>query len=280
MIQRSHLGPRDLAAWNEGLARLAAAVGEAAISGALTAALKVIVDFDAIFLATLHRDAPPTVHCHTGTREPGPRYSEGPYLLDPFYIHFRNRGGDGCYPLSALAPQGFRRSEYFSIYYRHLEIDDELGLLVTIGLHSCAHVSIIRKPGSPRFSRRDCDWLKATGPLTSEAIRRINATLAPPAEDASAVHASLHRAYHSFGASVLTEREREVTHLLLQGNSAKSIARLADIAPDTARNHLKHIYSKLGVASQTQLFALFFRVLEHVEPSFDGDPLTRLESFD
>ena len=280
MIQRSHLGPCDLAAWNEGAARLAVAVGEAAICSALTAALKVIVDFDAIFLATLHRDAPPTVHYHTGIREPGARYHEGPYLLDPFYIHFLNRGAYGCYPLTDLAPQGFRRSEYFSTYYRHLDIDDELGLLVAIGLQSCAHVSIIRRPGATRFTRRDCDWLNATGPLASEAIRRINATLAPPAEDASAVHDSLHRAYHSFGASVLTEREREVTHLLLQGNSAKSIARLLDIAADTARNHLKHIYSKLGVASQTQLFALFFRVLEHVEPGFDGDPLTRLGSFD
>jgi DNA-binding CsgD family transcriptional regulator len=70
---------------------------------------------------------------------------------------------------------------------------------------------------------------------------------------------------------VLTDREREVTQLLLQGNSAKSIARLLDIAADTARNHLKHIYSKLGVASQTQLFALFIRVLERVEPGGSSD---------
>jgi DNA-binding CsgD family transcriptional regulator len=278
MFQRSHIDPRAFATWNEKARRLALAFGEAAISGALAAALKVVVDFHAIFLATFRRDAPPTVHYHTEAREPGARYNEGPYLLDPFYIHFLNGGAEGCYRLGDLAPQGFRRSEYFSTYYRHLEIDDELGLLVGIGSQSWAHVSVIRRPGATRFTRRDCEWLNATGAIVCEAIRRINVTLAPPAEEASAVHDSLRRAFHSFGASVLTEREREVTQLLLQGNSAKSIARLLNIAADTARNHLKHIYSKLGVASQTQLFALFFRVLEHVEPGFDGDPLTRLES--
>jgi DNA-binding CsgD family transcriptional regulator len=271
LSQRVSLRPRDLAAWNEEAQRIALAIGEATISSAITTALKVIVEFDAIFLATLHRHTPPTVHYHAA-REPGARYSEGPYLLDPFYIHFLNGGGDGCYRLSDLAPQGFRRSDYFSTYYRHLEIDDELGLLVSIGPESCAHVSIIRRTGAARFTRRDCDWVHATAPLVSEAIRRINATLAPPAADASATHDSLRRTFHDFGASVLTEREREVTRLLLQGNSAKSIARLLDIAADTARNHLKHIYSKLGVASQTQLFALFIGVLERADPGFAGDP--------
>ena len=46
--------------------------------------------------------------------------------------------------------------------------------------------------------------------------------------------------------------------------------------PETARNHLKRIYPKLGVASQAELFALFFKALERVEPGLAGDPLTRL----
>jgi DNA-binding CsgD family transcriptional regulator len=153
-----------------------------------------------------------------------------------------------------------------------------LGLLAPIDSQSCAHVSIIRRPGAARFTGRDRDWLSAAKLLASEAIKRANLTHAPPAADASAVHESLRRAYHNFGASILTEREREVTQLLLRGNSAKAIARSLYIAADTARNHLKHIYSKLGVASQTELFALFFRVLERVESDYDGDPLLRLKT--
>jgi len=276
MIQRSNLDPKTLTVWNDGTAHLAVAVGTEEIGSALSALLKIIVDFDAIFLATFRRDAPPTVAYLVGTREPGAHYQDGPYLLDPFYAHFLNGGADGCYRLSDLAPDGFRRSEYFSTYYGGLNIGDELGLLVAMDPQSCAHVSIVRRPGGARFTRRDCNWLNSGGPLIPEAMRRINATLAPPTRHQSVVHDSLQLAYQNFGTSVLTEREHEVTQLLLRGNSAKAIARSLLIATETARNHLKRIYSKLGVASQAELFALFFRALDQVDPGFSGDPLSRL----
>jgi DNA-binding CsgD family transcriptional regulator len=277
MIQRSHLDSKSLTAWNEGSVHLAVAVGAEEIGSALSALLKIIVEFDAIFLATFRRDAPPAVAYLVGTREPGAHYQDGPYLLDPFYAHFLNRGSDGCYRLSDLAPDGFRRSEYFLTYYGGLNIGDELGLLVAVDPQSCAHVSIVRRPGVTRFTRRDCQWLSAGGPLAREAVRRINATLAPPTRHQSVLHDSLQFAYQNFGTSVLTEREHEVTQLLLRGNSAKSIARSLLIATETARNHLKSIYSKLGVASQAELFALFFRALDQVDPGSSGDPLARLK---
>src|ERR1700692_859825 len=264
MIQRSYLDPKRLTAWNGRSAHLAVSVGTEEIGSALSALLKIIVEFDAIFLATFRRDSPPTVAYFVGTREPGAHYQDGPYLLDPFYAHFLNRGSDGCFRLSDLAPDGFRRSQYFSTYFGGLNIGDELGLLVAMDPQSSAHVSIVRRPGGARFTKRDCKWLHAGGPL------------APPARHQSVVHDSLQHAYQNFGTSVLTEREHEVTQLLLRGNSAKSIARSLLIATETARNHLKRIYPKLGVTSQAELFALFFRALEQVEPGFAGDPLTRL----
>jgi DNA-binding CsgD family transcriptional regulator len=106
----------------------------------------------------------------------------------------------------------------------------------------------------------------------------MNATQRPAGSDRSALHDSLRQAHRHFGSSLLTEREREVVDLLLRGNSAKAIARGLGISPETARNHLKRIYPKLGVASQAELFALFFRALEQAEPGFEGDPLTRLRA--
>jgi len=205
-----------------------------------------------------------------------PAYHDGPYLLDPFYNHFLAGTNEGCFRLHDLAPDGFLRSEYFSSYYRHLDVGDELGLLTALGPDSAAHVSITRRRGRPRFMRRDHDWLAAAAPLAREAVRRMNAAQSPVSHDRSALHDSLRQAYRHFGASVLTEREREVVHLLLRGNSAKAIARVLGISPETARNHLKRVYPKLGVASQAELFALFFKALERVEPGFEGDPLTRL----
>jgi DNA-binding CsgD family transcriptional regulator len=277
MPQRAALAASDLTAWNQAAVTALGAAAPEAIGDAVTAALKLVVEFDMIFLAALRRDAPPNVPYYSGVKEPEVAYHQGPYLLDPFYNHFLAGAAEGCFRLSELAPEGFLRSEYFSSYYRHLEIGDELGLLTALDRGSAAHVSLTRRRGQPRFTRRDGEWLAAAAPLAREAIRRMNAIARPTRADPAAFHEGLRRAYDAFGTSVLTGRERDVVHLLLQGNSAKAIARSLGISPDTARNHLKRIYPKLDVSSQAELFALFFRALEQVEPGFEGDPLTRLK---
>ncbi len=280
MSQRTAMGAAELAAWNEAIMRLAGATDGAVMAEALAAALRVLVEFDMALLAIFRRDAPPLVPHYVATYEPSPAYHEGPYLLDPFYNHFLAGGREGCFRLGDLAPEGFLRSEYFSSYYRHLEIGDELGLLAAIDADSSAHVSLTRRRGRKHFTRRDAEWLTAAAPVARTALTRMAAEAtprnAPAARAANALHDSLRAAYRDFGASLLTEREREVVHLLLRGNSAKAIARALGISPDTARNHLKRIYPKLDVSSQAELFALFFRALEQVEPGFAGDPLTRL----
>ena len=278
MAQRSQLAAPEFAAWNKAALQVADAVGAPAIGDALTAALKIVLDFDGIFVAALHRAAPPSVPYYNDPREPELKYHDGPYLLDPFYNHFLAGGGDGCYRLAELAPDGFLRSEYFASYYHLLDFSDELGLLANIDADACAHISITRRRGRPRFNARDHGWLAAAAPLAREAVKRMKAAHSAASNDRSALHDSLRLAHRHFGSSILTEREREVVHLLLRGNSAKAIARGLGISPETARNHLKRIYPKLGVASQAELFALFFRALEQVEPGFEGDPLTRLSA--
>jgi DNA-binding CsgD family transcriptional regulator len=276
MGQRSQLAAPEFAAWNKAALQVAEASDAAAIGDALTEALKIVLDFDGIFVCALHRDAPPSEPYYNDPREPDLKYHDGPYLLDPFYNHFLAGGADGCYRLAELAPEGFLHSEYFASYYHLLDFSDELGLLAKLDSDACAHISITRRHGRPRFNRRDHDWLAGVAPLARDAVRRMNAGHGPAAGDRSALHDSLRHAHRYFGSSLLTERERDVVHLLLRGNSAKAIARGLGISPETARNHLKRIYPKLGVASQAELFALFFRALEQVEPGFEGDPLTRL----
>ena len=276
MPHKAGLAAGDFAAWNKAATEALTATAPLAIAAALEAALRQVLEFDVVLVAALHRAAPPSVPYYGGAAEPSPAYHDGPYLLDPFYNRFLAGTMEGCFRLSELAPEGFLRSEYFSSYYRHLEIGDELGLLTALGAGSVAHVSVTRQRGRARFTSRDAEWLAALAPLAREAIRRMNEGAAPTRSDPAAFHEGLRRAYERYGTSILTEREREVVHLLLQGNSAKAIARALAISPDTARNHLKRIYPKLAVSSQAELFALFFRALGQVEPGFDGDPLTRL----
>ncbi|MEQ9101865.1 MAG: response regulator transcription factor, partial [Imperialibacter sp.] len=50
----------------------------------------------------------------------------------------------------------------------------------------------------------------------------------------------------------LTSREKEILTSLSQGNSYKMIAAEFDISLDTVRTHIKKIYEKLQVHSQTE----------------------------
>jgi len=52
---------------------------------------------------------------------------------------------------------------------------------------------------------------------------------------------------------LLSAREIEVVERMVEGNSPKEIASALFISPHTVRNHLRSIYSKLGVHTQVEL---------------------------
>ncbi len=56
-------------------------------------------------------------------------------------------------------------------------------------------------------------------------------------------------------AYCLTPREDSVVHLLLQGYSNKEIAERCLISEQTVKDHLKHIYQKVGAHQRTALVA-------------------------
>jgi DNA-binding CsgD family transcriptional regulator len=57
----------------------------------------------------------------------------------------------------------------------------------------------------------------------------------------------------------LTARELDVGRLMLSGCSSKEIARKLAISAETVKVHKKHIYSKLGIKSQSELFSIFLQ---------------------
>ena len=193
-------------------------------------------------------------------------YMKGAYLLDPFYVASQDIVSDCVLRLRDVQTDNFRQSEYFRSYYVGTGLIDELSFYATKENRSFLAVSVGRYGGSPTFSLRDhkracfllpviaalvrCQWL---GEVVSEPEGEGGTVVG----DARALSQVL--AQPPFAA--LTARERDIVALLLRGHSSKSMAAAVAISVGTVKNHRKNIYRKLGVHSQSELFARFLGVI-------------------
>lgn len=66
--------------------------------------------------------------------------------------------------------------------------------------------------------------------------------------------------------TVLTERERQIMHLVSEGLSNKEVGRQLKISDGTIKVHLHHIYRKLAISNRTALAALAFSHQDGVSP--------------
>jgi non-specific serine/threonine protein kinase len=58
---------------------------------------------------------------------------------------------------------------------------------------------------------------------------------------------------NSAGKNLLTEREQQISDLVSEGLSNDEIGQRLVMSPHTVRNHVFHLFSKVGVFSRTEL---------------------------
>ena len=84
----------------------------------------------------------------------------------------------------------------------------------------------------------------------------------------------INTAFRTFGASLLSPREKDVLELMLRGYGTDISAERLNIAVETIRRHRKSIYRKLDVSSQTDLFSLFLNSMSCIGEAAGEDPLS------
>ena len=204
-------------------------------------------------------------------------YLDSAYLLDPFYrLANDNPATEGVYPLSKIAPAGFKQSEFYRAYYQLVDFGDEICLIVPTEDQASIHISISRQNNKPRFTSSQLALIQRLF-STMRAILLQWWTASNADKQAStaisALGACLDDALTSFGTSVLTQRETQVLHMILRGYAVKHIAQKLSISPETIKHHRKNIYAKLDINSQAEMFHLFIDSLRMMTPGTTGDPL-------
>ncbi len=253
--------------WHEAVAGIVAGSDYKSVAQALVSAIGLVVHHEGTCLLAIHRDARPDVVHHTlepaGRKHYLERYLAGPYLLDPLYQLALRAKKPGLYRFRDQLPDRFRASEYYKQYCERTHLLDEMDYLLPVSRNTTLALVIGKR--TRVFGRSELVRLQLIEPLVRAAMQRIwrdrASSAGHPVTD-DRVHRRLTECFEQFGASVLTEREQQISQLLLRGYSSKSIARELNIAPGTVMVHKRNVFSKLGISSQYELFSLLITALE------------------
>jgi len=249
----------DTPEWHAQVGALVAATDSKAIAEKLVALICTTVGNDGTSLLAFHKDAAPEVLAHSlapaSRRHFLDRYLAGPYLLDPLYQMAISESKPSMCRFRETQPDRFRSSEYYHQYVERTHLVDEMDFLKDVSPMSTLVVVVGRTRN--RLTRVERNRLHTIEPVVVAAMQRVWDKWQQTSSPDRDIHQRLTDCFDKFGDNELTQREREISQLLLRGHSTKSVARELDIAPGTVMVHKRNLFSKLGITSQYELFSRF-----------------------
>lgn len=256
--------------WHTGLQQALTHVDGLEALTHLAAALGHLVPVQSLMISLERKDKPPQLLYQHGIPERSHdwminRYFSGGYLLDPFCLAVEGGLAEGFYHLTEIAPDDFFSSEYYKIYYLEIGCAEDSYYIVNLDSRSKISVSLFQGMGAQNLEPEQLNLLRSVQPMVREVLVQFGRhwLQQSAAGDAAAEHdhamlsQRIQVAFNNFGCDLLTDREREVAHMVLRGHSVKSAAYELTISPETVRMHRKNLYLKLGVNTQAELFAQF-----------------------
>ena len=255
--------------WVAASAEVVSSLDSSRFAKALTDAMRTVVPFEFTVIFAYYRDSRPLDifnNFPASKREVMvDAYQEGPYLLDPFYLHSTAPTASRLVRLRDLAPDRFYQTEYFRNYYVQTGLAEEIGIIVDVGDGVSVVISAMREHRV--FSAREFRNLQAIFPFVEVCARRHWHGLAAkfsdrPHSEEPRLSRLIDESSQRFGRNLLTPREAEIVEYTLKGHSAESTGAALGIATGTVRIHRRNIYGKLGVSSQGELFSTFIASLD------------------
>lgn len=199
------------------------------------------------------------------------RYLAGHFGQDPFMQALAHGLGAGVWTLAEVS-RGPLDPDYRQRFYEATGWQEEVGLVMPITPHFTLMLFLGRIARRRALSPGERARLEEIFPLLHALCRQhwrheptLLAQSAARGDGARPDGASLRQAIdegmESLGAELLTRRERQVAALLLQGQDVETIAATLGIGSGTVKNHRKHLYGKLRIGSQAELFGYFLNHL-------------------
>jgi DNA-binding CsgD family transcriptional regulator len=189
-------------------------------------------------------------------------YLKGLYLLDPFYLANREAPQSGLFLLADVAPECFEQTDYYKRYFHFNIVADEVHINVQL---DAEHTLCLSLGSEVLFSPEQIALLSLIQSWVAALMRQrmafehqvMEQTATPTPSWQGRLESTLQHL-----ETPLSARELEVGRLMLSGCSNKEIARKLSISTETVKVHRKHMYSKLGIRSQSELFSLFLQAQE------------------
>jgi DNA-binding CsgD family transcriptional regulator len=224
------------------------------------------VEFDNWVVLRFSNHAKPVVYIENPTPDGEPDllfqdYLNGLYLFDPFFVASRERSQSGLFQLDEVAPEDFTSTDYYRLYFHRNIVADEIQFNFAMEDHVTLCFSLGR---GRKYTPSEIAALSVISPwviaLMQQRQHFENAVqAAPAATNAGHWQEGVERAISKVKGTKLTSREVEIGQLMLSGFSSKNIAEKLNISNETVRAHKKHIYTKLEINSQSELFAIFYQ---------------------
>ena len=110
------------------------AIGTPDFPSAISEYCKGLCHADLVFLSAFFDGHQPLAlyanHVDPAQKEALALYLDVAHVLDPFFILYREKRGDQVATLAEVAPDDFKRSDYYQQFYKALGLADECGLML------------------------------------------------------------------------------------------------------------------------------------------------------